>query len=259
MKTTKAMGYIAISLLAAPAVVSGAFAEPAKPAASTNVRLVNLELNNIPVRDAIGKIFEGTGLKYAILPGVSGRVVELKLKGVTFEQALDAMMEAARLTYTIEDGAYVISAAKAATGSVSAPAGSGGAQPPPAQPRAQTQPPPVEQPPASEAQAPETGPRTAGVGPLIINNEQHGPVFYGQPGFGQAYPPYDSWGYPPMYRFGQVSIVGGWPSVAIAGGVPYVLRRTPLPPPPPGYVSPEVQRFLQTQWAIRNWTYITPY
>jgi hypothetical protein len=257
MRTTILMGYIALSLLFALVVGSGAFAEPAKPAVSTNVRLVNLEIKDVSVRDAIGKIFEGTGLKYTIMPGVSGRVVELKLKGVTFEQALDAMMEAARLTYTIEDGAYVISAAKAATASVSAAAGSGGAQPPSAQPRAQS--PPVEQPNATEAQASETGSRNAGVGPVIIHNEQHGPVFYGQSGFGQAYPSYDLWGYPRMYRFGQVGIVGGWPSVAIAGGVPYVLRRTPLPPPPLGYVSPEVQRFLQTQWAIRNWTYITPY
>ena len=49
-------------------------------AGSHEIAIVNLELKDTPVTSAIDALFQGTGVKYYIRPGVSGRVVELQLK-----------------------------------------------------------------------------------------------------------------------------------------------------------------------------------
>ena len=76
----KIIGCLAASalvfLLATPHAL-GAQDETAKPG---SLVVVNLELKDVPVKDAIAKLFEGAGLKYSMKPEVPGRVVELTLK-----------------------------------------------------------------------------------------------------------------------------------------------------------------------------------
>lgn len=262
MKRMKVTGYLILAVLGAVLMGGALLADQSNPSPTSNVRIVNLELADVPVKDAIEKLFVGTGLKYNIRPGVSGRVVELKLKGVTFEQALDALMEAARLTYKLEDSVYIISPADAKA-STSKDQGESATKQDTDKPQEQ---PPSEQTPTDKTDTPApnaqqglpSGQATA-TGPIIISNEQSAPVFYGHPLPPPYYLPYDLDGYPPVYQFGAVRILGGYPPVVVAGGNPYIIRHGPLPPPPIGYVSPEVLRFLRTQWAIQNRTYITPY
>jgi hypothetical protein len=261
MKRMKVTGYLIIATVGAVLMSGALLGDQSNSSSTSNVRIVNLELADVPVKDAIEKLFAGTGLKYNIGPGVSGRVVELKLKGVTFEQALNALMEAARLTYKLEDGVYIISPADAKT-STSNNQGESATKQDTSKPQEQL---PSEQTPTDKTETTEpnaqqrspTGQATV-TGPIIISNEQSSPVFYGHP-LPPYYPPYGIDGYPPVYQFGAVRILGGYPPVVVAGGNPYIIRHGPLPPPPIGYVSPEVLRFLRTQWAIQNRTYITPY
>lgn len=231
------------------------------PAASKNAALVSIELKDLPVKDAIDALFQGTGRSYFILPGVTGRVVDLKLKGITFDEALKALTDAAGLAYTVEDGVYTVGpVAKIAVIAPETVTGSGpGAKT--AQeykyPTQSEQPKPAETGPKTAAQPPTSV--TEGSPTTVIVNEAHAPVYYGHP----APQPFAyNYNYPPIYRFGNVSVVGGGYSepVVVAGGGPYVFGFGPMYPPPPGWVSPEVMRFLRGQWAIQQRPYfITPY
>lgn len=262
MKHVKVTGYLILAVVGAVLICGALLADQPSSNPTSNVRIVNLELADVPVKDAIEKLFAGTGLKYNIQPGVSGRVVELKLKGVTFEQALDALMEAARLTYKIENGVYVIGPADAKTATSKdqgGPATKQDTSKGQEQPKSEQVPTDKAETPAPTAQQGLPAGQATATGPIIISNEQSAPVFYGQPLPPPYYFPYGVDGYPPVYQFGAVRILGGYPPVVVAGGNPYIIRHGPLPPPPIGYVSPEVLRFLRTQWAIQNRTYITPY
>jgi len=203
-------------------------------------RILNIELKDTPIKGAIDSIFRGTGLKYYIRPGVSGKVVELKLTGVTVEQAISALAEAAQLTVKIEDGAYIIAPGPKTAGPAYAP-------------KAREQEQPGSQEPKGTVQT--QGGNTA---QAIINQPPSSPVYYGQPGpYNNPYAYGYGGGYPNAYQFGQLSILGGYPPVVVAGGNPYILQRGPLVPPPPGYVGPDLLRFLRTQWAIQPRTYLS--
>jgi hypothetical protein len=99
----------------------------------------------------------------------------------------------------------------------------------------------------------------------VIIGQPPSPVYYGEPGgaYSDPYaynPYYNPSAYPQMYRYGNVQIMGGYSPVVVAGGNSSILQRGPLVPPPPGYVGPDLLRFLRTQWAVQNRTYITyPY
>jgi len=67
-------------------------------------------------------------------------------------------------------------------------------------------------------------------------------------------------GYPPVYQVGNTSVVGGYYPPIVVGQQPYVFGRFPMPPPPPGWVPPDVERLLRFQWAVRSVPgFITPY
>ncbi len=252
-----------VVLLAAAASWGAPAATKAAPAKPATAQIVDLELTNVTVPDAIARLFSGTGLKYAIEPGVSGKVVELRLKGVTFAQALDALAEAARFSYVVRDGVYVLSPTPSSSaGSYGSGAAAKTAQSPPAAGKAA---PPTTLGPSGGAESPQTsqdqsapGQQAASSGNVIIN-EQHAPVYYGEPGPSLRYSPYGLGGWPPVYGYGNVRILGGYPPIVVAGGNPYVIRRVPPLPPPRGFVGPEVERFLRGQWAIHSRTIITPY
>jgi hypothetical protein len=229
-------------------------------------KTVDLMLNDVSIKQAIDKLFGLSNFKYFINPGVSGRVVEMKLKGVTFEQGLDALMEAGRLNYTIENGVYVISPSQTPTATSAlyskAPAVE---QPVRSQPASQIREQP-ETPPAGKQDGENQSAEQPLGGPSqVIINEQKAPMIYSMPQ--PAYPPYGYGGYGNggggygggYYRFGNVGIIGGWGGAANIGGSPYIIGRGPMPPPPPGWVGPDLDRFLRTQWAIQNRTYIQWY
>lgn len=248
MRPATIVTYIAFAaLLVVTTSVMTVAATAAQPADASKVKVVDLSLRDVSVKDAIAELFRGTGLKYSVQPGVSGKVVELKLKGVTFKQGLDALAEAARFSYTVRDGVYVISP-KSGAASTAAPVAT---QPPSTTATAQTG--------AGTGSQPAPPTVTAGAPNVVVNNQQS-PVFYGNPAPPPYYPPYGFGGDMPFYQYGNVRILGGYPPVVVAGGNPYIIRNAaPVPPPPPGYVSPEVLRFLRGQWAIRSHTIITPY
>ncbi len=211
-------------------------------ASGANTTLVNVELRDVPIADAIAAIFKGTSYSYYAEPGVSGKIVELKLTGVTLDQALTALTDAADLTYTVEeDGTYVISPKKSAAKIASAQPAAVKTQPVQAQPppAGSTNPPPADQAASSNSQ--------------VMINEQPAPVYYGQPGPG----PYSPYGYgyggyyPPVYQFGTTSVVPGWGgSVVIAGATPYGVGLRYPPPPPPGWVSPDMLKFLRNRYIL---------
>ena len=68
---------------------------------------ITLDLNNIPIQSALTMLFQGTGLSWAPLAGVSGNVT-IALRDVPFEQALKSTLNAANLTYKLQDGVYSI-------------------------------------------------------------------------------------------------------------------------------------------------------
>lgn len=225
---------------------------------------VNLKLADMSVKDAIEALFKDTGLRFQVDPAITGRITELKLEGVRLTDALDAICEAAKLSYSIRDGVYVIVPATRAETVVTQPA---------AQPLPET----AEVAPATtdefnwqtgaasptaltgytnqtvgaqETQATDQSTQTA-------ETTADGPVYYGQPldtPIAVAVP-----SYPPFYDLGNMRMLNrGWGPYVVGGTSPDVMRRNLLEPRREGYVNPEVQRFLDGQRAIRNRTYILP-
>jgi len=183
--------------------------------------LVNIELKDVPVKQAIETLFEGRGLNYYIQPGVTGRIVELKLRGVTFDEALKALGDAAGFSFRIEDGAYIIGP------------GAAQAKSPPQQ---AVQPQPAGPPRSVTVVGAQSTPQSAPPSqPIIVNNVIPAPSqggYFGPPA------------YPTPYYF------GAWgPLVSLNSG-PYVFGRFVQPPPPPGWVSPDVERFLRFEWSV---------
>lgn len=208
--------------------------------------LLNVDICNVPVKQAIDTIFEGRGVKYYIQPGVTGKIVELKLKGITFEEGLKSLGGAAGFTYRIEDGAYIISPAKAGTKETQAVVPT--LQPsPPAQSAAQT---------TGELRATDQGQPSAA--PVVVNNNISSPppVFYGSGDGGGGYGvPYGS-----VYNVGNTGYLGGWYPILNIGTGPYVFGRFFQPPPPSGWVTPDVERFLRFNWAVpRRPGFAAPY
>ena len=263
MKTTRAFALViaALSILCMPMLVASDIAGPVNPSAVP----VNMRLNNVTVREAIDCLFKISGMKYYIEPGVpvSAKIAELSLMGITFDQALGAVTDAAGISYSFKNGAYVISKAGAKTyvaqnvapapvGQTQyqwPPAGSGPAnQPTLLQPQGSSAPAPVSQP---QVVINQPGPTYNGsTGPTTYGGDNGGYGGYGGYGYG-------GYGYGGIYRVGGLSIIGGYSPVVVAGGNPYITGFGMLPPPPAGWVSPDQLRFLRGVWAFQNRPYIS--
>jgi len=76
------------------------------PTSDKGGQTVNLEMNNLPVQDALAALFRGTGKSFAVEPGVAG-TASISLQDVPFEEAVDATAKAWGLTYRINKGVYV--------------------------------------------------------------------------------------------------------------------------------------------------------
>jgi len=256
---------LAIAALSALGSPAAADEQSLTPGAS---KIVNLELKDTPIRDAIDSIFRDSGLKYYIRPGVSGKVVEMKLSGLTVEQAVKALVEAAELSLTIENGVYVISPGNRVTltksrSRRSTQSAEAQVAPPAEQSRSGAS---TETPNPAASPSAASGSRTEGEGsPGAAAQEPPAPVYYGWPGEGYydpyLYGPYyDPYAYPPVYQYGNVQFLRGQPAIVIAGGNPPVLPRLPLMLPPPAYIGPEPIRFVPGPWPPPNRTrIIIPY
>lgn len=258
MKSAGFLVYIALGVAAVAMAPLVAQAEVGAVRSGSAV-VVNLELKNTPIKDAVGALFQGTGLKYYIQPGVAGRVVELRLKGVTLDEGLAALADAGGFTYKIIDGSYVIGPAAVAYQQPEARAvvAAQPGLPPVAQsgsgPAVAAQPKPQEMP----ERMPPIQQHIEG-GSSNVHITQAAPEGYG--GYG-GYGPWGG-GYG-SYQFGNVGIIGGWPGISVIGGSPYVVGHMPPGPPPPGMFGPDLTRFLNTQWAVRSrfgvsWPYYGP-
>lgn len=250
-----------IMLVVSIALICAAVSVQAQTEKSTAVgkdtAMVNIELKDTPVKQAIDTLFQGTGKSYFILPGVTGRVIDLKLKGITFDEALKVLTDAAGLKYDLEDGVYTIGPAdKIAAIAPEKVTGAGPAikTAPENKVAAKTEEPKQT---TVEPQTVAPPPQPTASPTMVVVNQAPAPVFYGHPA-----PPAFGYDYPPIYRFGNINIVGrGFGSpIVVAGGTTHVVGFGPIPPPPPGWVSPETMRFLRGQWAIQQRPYfITPY
>lgn len=194
--------------------------------------LVDIELKDTSVKTTIDKIFEGRGLKYIIQPGVTGNIVELKLVGVKFEDALKAIGDAAGFTYMIEEGIYMISPKVTPKPVIVASAE-------PASSKMQAQAPQSEM----NGQVPYTEQQPGSQ--VTINNMPTIPVFV------ENVQPYvQAQAYQPYYQVGNVRIfTGGGSPVVVTGGGSTVRRRWTIPPPE-GWFSPDMERFLRWRWAV---------
>ena len=205
--------------------------------------LVNIELKDVSVKEAIARLFEGRGLSYVAEGSLTRNVVELKFKGITFDQALKALTDAAGLTYTVDEGTYIIRPADKVASAKSALV-SGSTYP---QQSADSQAPalqPDQQPPAPSVTPSET---------QAVVDQQASPVYYGQ----TAQPGYPSggygYGYGYPYRIGNnIEVVsGGWGNpIVVTGTGPSMLARRYPPPPPPGWVPPDALGFLRFQYGL---------
>lgn len=248
-------------LAVAMAASMAAWADTADPATADAKPMVNVQLANTSVVDGIRALFQNTRFNYTIQPGVKGRIVEMTLKGITFDQALKAFVDAADLTYTIdEDGTYIIGPAKPTRAATTVARTSQPATNTDQGTAAQAQP---DQAAGQQQQAPSTPPGMIGPGlyqaapGVNVSISQNAPVFYGPGGI----PMVDNSGYypPPYFNVGNLGFASGWPPYTI-GGVPYVLGNSIGYPPPPGWVSPEMERLWRAQYAFQLRPYfVTPY
>lgn len=236
MKATRVTGILLFAMVLG--LLGSALADTSadKPAAKST-GLVNLVLKDVTVKQAIDKLFDGRGLSYSLQLGTTGKIVELTLKGISFDQALKSLTDAAGLTYRLEDGTYVITPAKtAATGPSTQAAPPVQEQQPPEQPQ-------------QAYQEPVPGPPVNTGNTVVVGGT--GPVFYGHPGPGVDL--YGGYG-PPLYQFGNVGVLPGrFGNVVVVDGghLNGAYSRDDLFfPPPPGWVSPDMLRFLQNQWAL---------
>lgn len=220
---------IMVALLSAVLLCGSASAYAA--ASGTTSGLVDIDIKNVPVKQAIDTIFDGKGLRYIIEPGVTGRVVELKLKGITVAEALKSLGDAAGFSCRIEDGIYMIGPKATAAGQPVAQAYSTAAQVPMPMPA----PPMRRMPPPAPVEAP----------PVTINNSYAPSGGYGDNAYAYAPAGYGGGYYSPFFTIGPP---------------PYVIGQWPNPPPPPGWVSLDQERLMRFQWAVtRRPSFITPY
>lgn len=225
---------LVVALLSAALICACASAYAA--AAGTTSGLVDIDIKNVPVRQAIATIFEGKGLRYIIEPGVTGRVVELKLKGITVAEALRSLGDAAGFTVSMEEGVYIIGPVPAAV-----------VEQPVERPTVAARPAPA---PAPLRARPTPAPMPIEAPPVTVNNFI--PGGYGDP-YAIAPAAYDNWG-------GGWNYGGLYSPFFTVGPPPYIIGQWPNPPPPRGWFSPDVERFLRFEWAVpKRPSFITPY
>ncbi|MFQ3548845.1 MAG: hypothetical protein SNJ70_03735 [Armatimonadota bacterium] len=82
-----------------------------QPTATTIDRnpIVNLEMTNVGVEEAINTVFANTNVNYILRPGITGTISKLRLLGIRLDQAIQSIADAAKLEFKInEEGTYVI-------------------------------------------------------------------------------------------------------------------------------------------------------
>jgi type II secretory pathway component HofQ len=70
---------------------------------------VTFAVQGVPLRSALARLFQGTGLSYAVSPDVPDPLVTLSIQGVPFGTALQTLTRVADVSYRRENGVYVIS------------------------------------------------------------------------------------------------------------------------------------------------------
>lgn len=68
---------------------------------------ISLDFKNTPVDKVLTSLFQGTGHNYMLAPGITS-FVTVSLRDMDFDQALQATLRSANLTYRLEDGVYII-------------------------------------------------------------------------------------------------------------------------------------------------------
>ncbi|MDH7602598.1 MAG: STN domain-containing protein [Armatimonadota bacterium] len=216
--------FLVVFVLALAAVSVLSDEQPRVPGSD---KIVNLELKDVSIEEAIDAIFRGSNVPYAVRPGISGRVKELKLRGLTVDDAIKALADAAKAVVRVENGVYVIEPKPAASESETRVVVGKRTQTSEAQPQSEQQAPPAEQPQTTEqpssaeqqaqAEAPQAPSAEQWSGAVPPGYYPGVPTPYPEPyGFYPYYFPYR-----PMYQLGSLQILGGRPPLIISEpGIP---------------------------------------
>lgn len=207
-----------LAILLAAAGASICDQQPGVPGAD---KIVNLELKDVTIQQAIDAIFQGSNVPYVVRPGLTGRVKELKLRGLTIDDAIRALADAARANVRIENGVYIIEPKTGGTDTATrvtigkrTPSGETEQQEKPA--TQQTQPAESSTPTEQQQAQGELGTERPPQEPLPPEYywDYFAPGPYGVP---YGYYPY----YRLPYQLGQIQILGGrQPLVILEPGVP---------------------------------------
>src|SRR5438093_4678272 len=106
-----ALGTFAAAVLLAPALLPArALGEPAAPgAARAEPAKVALSLRDVPLRDALRTLFEGSGMQHAVEPAVPNYPITLDIRDVPFNTALRTLLRLApNVTYRKEGDVYIV-------------------------------------------------------------------------------------------------------------------------------------------------------
>ncbi|MGQ9455491.1 MAG: STN domain-containing protein [Armatimonadota bacterium] len=212
-----------LAIVFATASVSICDQQPSIPGSD---KIVNLELRDVTIQQAIDAIFQGSNVPYVVRPGLTGKVKELKLRGLTIDDAIRALADAAKANVRIENGVYIIEPKAGGTDTVTrvtigkrTPFGETEQQEKPATQQTQPAEPstPTEQQQAQDEQGTERPPQE----PLPPEYywDYFTPGAYGVP---YGYYPY----YRLPYQLGQIQILGGRQPIVILepGAPPSALR-----------------------------------
>ncbi|MHB0999329.1 MAG: hypothetical protein ACYC27_08780 [Armatimonadota bacterium] len=106
-------------IVLAMTIMCSAFPAAAQTERETEKK-ISVNFKDVPIQNAIEVLFEGTGLNYAIEPGVRG-TVNVRLVDVPFSDALTAVLKASSMTVRKENGIYTIGPLREAATEVAGP------------------------------------------------------------------------------------------------------------------------------------------
>jgi len=165
---------------------------------------ITVTLNNTTVRDALVAVFEKANVSYVLKEGITGNIESLSFRDERLETVLKTIAKTANLTYSVEDGIYIVGPKQASEETQEekpAPSGSAAGTAPVSAPEGQ----PIL--PSGEAATPEAAYSEQG--------EPYGGLYtpYWSPYLGYWYPYY------PPFEYGGV-IHSPWPGPIIIGQPP---------------------------------------
>jgi len=96
--------------LAVVAIILPCGAQEKSPAPDPWQSQVNIEVNDLPIYDALQLLFKNSGINFTVAPDITQLHVSAVLKNVSLTEALKAVVKAAGARYTLEKNIVAVSA-----------------------------------------------------------------------------------------------------------------------------------------------------